>query len=334
VADLHADALLWPRDLLKRINYGHVDLPRLQDGGVAVQVFSVVTKTPKGINYERNSAATDNVTLLAVAERYPIRAWRSLYARALYQASKLHDAARRSAGQLVVLTSAASLDTFLATRQRSPRAVGGILATEGLHPLEGRLDLLDSLAAAGYRIFGLTHFFDNEIGGSAHGESKGGLTPFGRTVIARIDSLNLIIDVAHASPALIDDVLQLSTRPIIVSHTGVQAVCPGPRNLSDDQLRRIAAKGGIVGIGFWDGAICQPTMVNAAKAIVHAVQVAGEDHVSIGSDFDGSTTEPIDAAGYPRLTQALLDAGMTSSQIAKVMGENALRVLRALLPSQ
>jgi microsomal dipeptidase-like Zn-dependent dipeptidase len=333
VADLHADALLWPRDLLQRANHGHVDLPRLQDGGVALQVFSVVTKTPRGINYERNSAATDNITLLAIAERYPLRAWRSLFERALYQAAKLRDAERRSRGQLVVLTSKASLDAFLAARQGGARPVGGILATEGLHPLEGRLDRLDSLVAVGYRIFGLTHFFDNEIGGSAHGERRGGLTRFGRAVIARLDSLSLIIDVAHASPALVDDVLELSTRPIIVSHTGVQAVCPGPRNLSDDQLRRIAAKGGVVGIGFWDGAICQPTMANAARAIVHAVQIAGEDHVSLGSDFDGSTTEPIDASGYPRLTQALLNAGMTPPQIAKVMGENAIRVLRALLPN-
>ncbi|MEP7345381.1 MAG: membrane dipeptidase, partial [Gemmatimonadaceae bacterium] len=188
--------------------------------------------------------------------------------------------------------------------------------------------------AAGYRMFGLTHFFDNEVGGSAHGEGKGGLTPFGRDVIARLDSLSLIIDVAHASPALIDDVLKLSTRPVVVSHTGVQGTCPGLRNLSDDQLRRIAAKGGVVGIGFWDGAICQPTLANAAKAIVYAIKVAGEDHVSLGSDFDGTTTVPIDASGYPRLTQALLDAGLTNRQIALVMGENALRVFRDLLPPQ
>lgn len=333
LADLHADALLWPRDLLRRANHGHVDLPRLQEGGVALQVFSVVTKTPRGINYERNSASSDNITLLAVAERYPIAAWTSLYARALHQARKLHAAERRSAGQLTVVTSGPGLNAFLAARGDDPTRVAAVLATEGLHPLEGRLDLIDSLAAAGYRMFGLTHFFDNEVGGSAHGEAKGGLTPFGRAVISRLDSLSLIIDVAHASPQVVDDVLELSTRPILVSHAGVQATCPGPRNLSDDQLRRIAATGGVVGIGFWDGAICQPTMANAAKAIRHAVDVAGEDHVALGSDFDGSTVEPIDAAGYPRLTQALLDAGLSRPQIAKVMGENVLRLLAALLPS-
>ncbi|MFN8572458.1 MAG: dipeptidase [Gemmatimonadaceae bacterium] len=334
VADLHADALLWPRDLLVRQNHGHVDLPRLQQGGVALQVFSVVTKTPRGINYERNSANTDNITLLAAAERYPLRAWGSLFARAIHQSQILHAAARRSNGALRVITSQLQLDEAMAARATNPVVVAGLLATEGVHPLEGHLEYVDSMAAAGFRMFGLTHFFDNEVGGSAHGEVKGGLTPFGRSVIERLDALSMIIDVAHASPALIDDVLKLSKRPIVVSHTGVQGVCPGPRNLTDDQLQRIAAKGGMVGIGFWDGAICTPTLASAAKSIAYAVRVAGEDHVALGSDFDGSTTVPIDATGYPRLTQALLDEGLAPSQITKVMGENAIRVIRELLPAR
>jgi microsomal dipeptidase-like Zn-dependent dipeptidase len=334
IVDLHADALLWPRDLLARASHGHVDVPRLREGNVAIQVFSVVTKTPRGLNYDRNTAETDNITLLAAAQRYPLRAWRSLYERAVYQAAKLEDVERRSNGDLTIIRSSADLDAFLARRRVTPRLVGGILATEGLHPLEGRLDHLDSLAARGFRIFGLTHFFDNEVGGSAHGVSHGGLTEFGRQVISRMDSMSLIIDVAHASPKLIDDVLTASSRPIIVSHTGVQGTCPGPRNLTDDQLQRIAAKGGVVGIGYWDGAICEVTPASAAKAILHAVRVAGEDHVALGSDFDGSTKEPFNTAGLSQLTDALKTAGLTDSQIGKVMGGNALYVLRWLLPSR
>lgn len=332
VADLHADALLWPRDLLRRSDHGHVDLPRLQDGGVAVQVFSVVTKTPRGINYDRNSDRTDNITLLAAAERYPLRAWSSLYARAVHQSDRLYDAARRSNGDLTIVTSQSTLDTFLAGRSARPRRVAALLATEGLHPLEGHLEYVDSLVAHGFRMFGLTHFFDNEVGGSAHGEHKGGLTPFGRRVIPHLDSLSMIIDVAHASPRLIDDVLQLSTRPIVVSHTGVQAICPSPRNLTDDQIRRIASRGGLIGIGFWDGALCQATLERAARSIAYIVQLTGDDHVALGSDFDGSTVEPIDASGYPKLTQALLETGLSPDQVRKVMGENAIRVLRQLLP--
>ena len=338
VVDLHADALLWPRDLLDRHDHGHVDVPRLQDGHFALQVFSVVTKTPRGINYERNTAETDNITILAIAERYPLRAWFSVFERARWQGARLKDAVARSAARgdtaLRLITSQADLAALMAARRSGRPAIGALLATEGLHPLEGRLDYVDSLAADGFRMFGFTHFFDNEVGGSAHGVEKGGLTPFGRRVVARMDSLGLVIDVAHASPRLVDDILATTHRPIVVSHGGVQGTCPGPRNLTDDQLRRIAAGGGLVGIGYWDGAICEPTAASFAKAVVYAMKVAGEDHVALGSDFDGSTAEPFDASGMGTVAAALRDAGLSDAQVRKVMGENALRLLGALLPAR
>ena len=338
VVDLHADALLWPRDLLDRHDYGHVDLPRLQQGQVALQVFSVVTKTPRGINYERNTDETDNITILALAERYPLRAWFSLRERAQWQAARLRDAVARSgtgrddAPGLALVRSRQDLDDLLAARATRNR-VGALLATEGLHPLEGKLANLDTLVAAGFRMFGLTHFFDNELGGSAHGVAKAGLTPFGRQVVARLDSLGMIIDLAHASPTVFDEVLALARRPVVVSHGGVQGTCPGPRNLSDDQLRRLAAKGGMLGIGYWDGAICEPTAAAFAKAVVYAVGVVGDEHVGLGSDFDGSTVTPFDASGMGLVVQSLQDAGLSDATIAKVMGGNAIRLFRALLPS-
>ncbi|MDP1857691.1 MAG: dipeptidase [Gemmatimonadaceae bacterium] len=337
VVDLHADALLWPRDLLDRHDYGHVDLPRLQQGQVALQVFSVVTKTPRGINYERNTDETDNITILALAERYPMRAWFSLRERAQWQAARLRDAVARSrTGKdgtpgLALIRSRRDLDELLASRA-AHNTVGALLATEGLHPLEGRIANLDTLVAAGFRMFGLTHFFDNEIGGSAHGVEKSGLTPFGRQVVARLDSLGMIIDLAHASSTVFDEVLALGRRPVVVSHGGVQGTCKGPRNLSDDQLRRLAAKGGMLGIGYWDGAICDPTAAAFAKAVVYAVGVAGDDHVGLGSDFDGSTVTPFDASAMGLVVQALQDAGLSDVTIGKVMGGNAIRLLRELLP--
>lgn len=338
VVDLHADALLWPRDLLKRHRYGHVDVPRLQDGHVALQVFSVVSKTPRGINYERNTGETDNITLLAIAEHYPIRAWFSLRERARWQAHRLSDAAARSerAGgvTLRLVRSGAELAAVLAERRAGRPVIGALLATEGLHSIEGRLDNLDTLAAAGFRMFGLTHFFDNEVGGSAHGVDKGGLTALGRTVVARIDSLGMLIDLAHASPRLIDDVLGATRRPLVVSHVGVRGTCPGPRNLSDDQLRRIAAGGGLVGIGYWDGAICEPTTAAFVRAVVYAISVVGDDHIALGSDFDGSTTTPFDASGMAVVVDALQGAGLSDEQIGKVMGGNALRFLLANLPAR
>ena len=142
----------------------------------------------------------------------------------------------------------------------------------------------------------------------------------------------MIIDLAHASSTVFDEVLALGRRPVVVSHGGVQGTCKGPRNLSDDQLRRLAAKGGMIGIGYWDGAICDPTAAAFAKAVVYAVGVAGDDHVGLGSDFDGSTVTPFDASAMGLVVQALQDAGLSDATIGKVMGGNAIRLLRDLLP--
>lgn len=332
VADLHADPLLWGRDLTSRADHGHVDVPRLIDGNVALQVFAAVTKTPRGMNYDRNEGTSDNITLLATAQRWPWAAVRSLRERARYLASRLEQAERASGGRLVIVRTGTELETFLERRTRDRALIAAVLATEGLHPLEGVLANVDSLFAFGYRIVGLTHFFDNEVAGSAHGTGQGGLTPLGREVVSRAAELGMLIDVAHASPAAIDDVLAMTTRPVIVSHTGVQATCPGPRNLTDDQLRRIAATGGVIGIGFWDGAVCDPAPASIARAIVHALAVAGPDHVALGSDWDGATTTAFDASGVALVTDALLSAGVAPDVVRQVMGENVLRVLAEQLP--
>ena len=332
VADLHNDVLLWGRDITVRANHGHVDLPRLRDGNFAIAVFSTVTQTPRGINYVSNDSTTDQIGLLARVELWPLRTWKSRTQRALYQAQRLYDAAGKTRGELLLLTKRSAVDTLLARRARGEKVVGAVLSTEGLHALDGNLDHVDTLFAHGFRMLGLTHFFDNDVAASAHGLSKGGLTPFGRLVLHRMELLNMIVDVAHASPKTVNDVLRMSTRPVIVSHTGVQATCPGPRNLTDDQLKAIAATGGVVGIGYWDGAVCAPTAASAAKAIRHAVNVAGIDHVSLGSDWDGATTEPFDASGISQVTAALLKERFTAEEIAKIMGGNFVRVLRAALP--
>ncbi len=332
VADLHADELLWDRDPLARSARGHVDVPRLQDGNVALQVFSVVTKTPRGINYDRNTGETDNITLLSIVQRWPIAAWSSLRARALYQAKRLYEAALRSHGTLRVITSAADLDSLQAQRATTPTLVGGLLAIEGLHALEGNLANVDTLYDAGFRMMGLTHFFDNELGGSAHGVSHGGLTPFGREVVQRMEQRRIIVDLAHTSPQMKRDVLAMATRPVVVSHGGVAATCPGPRNLTDDELRAIAANGGLIGIGYWDAAVCQLTVEAIVKAIRHAVDIMGVDHVALGSDFDGATTEPWDTRALALITEGLMRAGFSPDETAKVMGGNVLAFMRQQLP--
>lgn len=333
VADLHDDLLLWPRDLLTRHTRGQTDVPRLLAGGTSLQVFTTVTKAPRGMNFDRNGADSDNITLLAMASLWPPRTWGSLLERALYQADKLRTAAAQSQGRLQFVTNqkelAAALQGGLPAAQQR---VIAILGTEGLHPLEGKLENIDRMAAAGFRLMGLTHFFDNEVGGSAHGLHKGGLTPFGRQVVARLQAQHLIVDLAHASPKLIDDVLAITRRPVIISHTGVQAVCPGPRNLSDAHIKAIAATGGVIGIGYFKGALCERTLTNIVASIRHVAQVAGVQHVALGSDFDGFTRTAIDATGLPLITQALMDAGFSKADIAAIMGGNTLRLLQAELP--
>ncbi len=332
IADLHDDALLWQRDPLQRHSYGHADLPRLLDGNVGLQVFAAVTKTPRGLNYTSNAADSDNITPLVMAQRWPRATWNSLLQRALYQSERLHQAERDSQGLLQIVRSREELRQTLARRNPEQPTLAAILATEGLHPLEGKLENVDTLFDAGYRIAGLTHFFDNELGGSAHGLVKGGLTPFGREVVKRLEQRHMLIDLAHASKPMIDDVLAMATRPLLVSHTGVAGTCPGPRNLSDEHLRRIAAGGGLIGIGYWDGAVCATSVDAIVKAIRYSVDLVGVEHVALGSDFDGTIHAPFDTSGLVLLTDGLLKAGFSAEQITAIMGGNVQRLLLQYLP--
>ncbi len=329
VADLHADTMLWDRDLLERADRGQVDLPRLQAGNVALQVFSSVTKTPKGKNYDDNAGDTDSITLLAFAQLQPLRTWGSLLERSLYHAEKLDRAAGASQGRFRVIRTAADLDGLLADRRRGDKVVGGLLSIEGLQNVAGDLGNLDRLYAAGFRMAGFAHFFDNELSGSMHGVGKSGLTPLGVEALRRMERLGMIVDLAHASHAAVEQALRLAQRPVVSSHGGVQATCKVNRNLTDDELRGVARTGGVVGIGYWEGAVCSTRPAAIAAAIAHAVGVAGVDHVGLGSDFDGATTTGFDTAQLAAVTQALIDRGFSDRDIAKIMGENVMRVLRA-----
>ncbi|WP_428265292.1 dipeptidase [Haliangium sp.] len=336
IADLHADALLWPRDLLRRYDRGHVDVPRLAEGNVAVQVFGAVTHSPWGQNVHRNQSSGNRVTVLVVAQRWPLTTWTSLEARALYQAERLHQTAERSDGLLTVIHSAAELDAFLARRERErepePSPVAGLLAIEGMHAIEGDLAKLDELFEAGYRMMGLAHFIDNELAGSAHGVNKGGLTELGRAAVRRMEELGVVVDLAHAAPRTIDDVLAMSTRPVVVSHTGVRATCDNPRNLADEHIRGIAAGGGVIGIGYWDGAVCGLTPDAIATAIAHVRDLVGVAHVGLGSDFDGAVRTGLDTTGLVGITAALKARGFSDDDVRAVMGGNVIRLLRQGLP--
>ncbi len=335
IGDWHADSLLWDRDLTRRSGRGQVDLPRLAEGNVALQVFTTVTKSPAGLNYERNAAdARDDITLLYIGQLRPFRSWRDLTERALEQARQLALAEERAPGMLKIVRSRADLEAVLDRRAQGETVVGGILGAEGGHALGGDLANLDRLHDAGFRLIGLTHFFDNELGASLHGEAgqDKGLTDFGRAVVARMVEKRMIIDLAHASPEMAGEVLDMVDVPVVVSHTGIHSQCATVRNFPDELMRRVAEEGGVIGIGFWKEVTCDDTPAGIAAAIVAAIGVAGEDHVALGSDFDGAVATSFDASELAALTQALIDRGLSEPVIAKVMGGNMVRFLRAALP--
>ncbi|HEV8403817.1 MAG TPA: membrane dipeptidase [Candidatus Limnocylindrales bacterium] len=334
IADLHADSLLWGRDLLDRSGRGQVDVPRLIDGNVALQVLAVTTQSPRHINLERNDDRSDDVILLALALGWPPATWRCLLPRALHLAHRADDMAARADGRFRIIRSRADLADYEAARRERPAITAALLSIEGAHALDGDPANVEVVADAGFRMMSPSHFFDNAFGGSAHGIEKGGLTERGREMVERMEARRMLVDVAHASVATVDDVLALATRPVVASHTGLRGCCDNVRNLSDEHARGIAATGGVLGIGFWPTACGGEDVDAIARSVAYAVDVAGAEHVALGSDFDGAVPVPFDATGMIQLTEALLGAGLDEPTIAGVMGGNVRRLLAEALPDR
>ncbi len=332
VADLHADTLLWNRDITEKSSFGHWDLPRMADGNVALQTLSVVTKSPKGMNYDSNGDDTDSITTLVIAQRWPVGTWSSLKERARFQAQKLSEAVRASNGQVIWVQTRQDLEELRQLRFENTKVLGVWLSLEGSHALEESIAAIDDLYSWGYRMLAPTHFFDTVWAGSKHGLQKGGLTELGKKWVRKIEDKSMIIDAAHASEKTVVDLLEYAQRPFIVSHGGARAVCNNNRNLSDELLKQIAAKGGLVGVGFWEDATCGKSVAAIVKTLLHMVDVMGEDHVALGSDFDGYVSSPIDAANVGQVTAHLVRAGVAESTIRKVMGENVYNFLTKYLP--
>lgn len=332
IGDWHADSTLWNRDLSQRNSIGHVDLPRMREGNMAIQMFTTVTKSPSGLNYNHNKAdAADDITKLALGQRWPMATWNSLTARALHQANKLK-ALDAKDENFVILKSQKDLHVWFESRQKNKNLVAGLIGTEGSHALDGKLENVQILFDAGFRMMSLQHFFDNKLGASLHGSSQAGLTQFGRDVLAKIDDLNIILDVAHSSEAVVADVLSLRDKPVVVSHTGFNGHCESPRNISDSLMQKIAAKGGLIAVGFWSDVVCGPSASDVAKAIKYGIQLVGVKHVALGSDYDGSVKAIFDVSEMAALTQALLNEGVSEVEIRQVMGGNMLAFLLTNLP--
>ena len=333
IGDWHADSHLWNRDLSKRYKRGHVDIPRLQEGNVALQMFTTVTKSPRGQNYEKNeTSASDNITALAVVQRWPIKTWSSLAERAIFQANKVHKLATNDGDNFMLIKSQADLNNFMQKRSINKSFVGGLIGTEGSHALDGDLENVKRLYDVGFRMMSLHHFFDNRLGGSLHGISGQGLTNFGEQVVLEIQNLDIILDVSHSSENVVKDVLKISNRPIVVSHTGFYGHCPSPRNINDNLMENIARKGGLIAIGYWDAAVCDNTPKSVAEAIHYGIKLVGAGHVALGSDFDGTINPGFDTSELAAITHELIELGVDEESIRLVMGDNMLNFLKENLP--
>jgi microsomal dipeptidase-like Zn-dependent dipeptidase len=242
--------------------------------------------------------------------------------------------ATRADGRFRIIRTKADLADYEADRRERPAITAGLLSIEGAHALDDDPANVEVVADAGFRMMSPSHFFDNAFGGSAHGIEKGGLTERGREMIERMEARAMLVDVAHASAATVSEVLAMSTRPVVASHTGLRGCCDNARNLSDEHARGIAASGGVLGIGFWPTACGGDDVDSIARSVRYAIDVAGAEHVALGSDFDGAVPVPFDATGMVQLTDALLTAGLDEATVGGVMGGNVRRLLAEALPDR
>ncbi|MDQ3369532.1 MAG: dipeptidase [Myxococcota bacterium] len=317
VLDLHADtaklmdklgydlAIRHERPMPTRVNvFGHVDLPRLREGGVAGQFFSFWT-TPYP---ERGCAraVTKQLDALDVAmEKHP--------SELVWTRTGAEVRAAKAAGQIA--------------------ALGGI---EGGQALESSLEPIEAFSRRGVRYLGLLHFSANAIGRPAKGrgaDTTAGLTGFGRDVVRECERCGIIVDLAHINRRGFFDALEVATLPPMVSHTGVAGVHEHWRNIDDEQIRAIADRGGCVGIIFARRYLGSASIEAVVDHLLHVIDVAGEDVAALGSDFDGFVVPPEgleDVAAMPNLTVALSRRGVPPRVLEKILGGNVLRLLDAV----
>jgi len=354
VADMHSDVALRMVDgfdFSRRDSIGHIDLPRLAEGGVDLQVFACYldTKTARDSCRARIDLLLDTLDAQIGRNRDRIEVCRTA----------------REAERII-----------------GDGRVAAFLAIENGVAIAGDLGNLDHFYARGVRYLTLTHTKSSDwcISSADTAPAFAGLTDFGREVIRRMNKLGMIVDISHAAPSVVSQVLEVSADPVIASHSCVHAICPHDRNLTDDQIRAIADKGGVIGINFynqylsrsWDSAAVPlwqeydpkfaaldslyPDATERKTArrsldiefderlrgyavnvdsvvshIDHIVKLVGADHVGLGSDYDGVFNLPAglsDCSQLPNLTRTLVERGYSEVSIRKILGGNFMRVFR------
>lgn len=317
ITDGHADSLMWNRDLTRASNKGHVDFPRLQQAGVKIQCFTIVT---------RGFPPVDTFAAFAWQRGWPKEARASLWRRCTAQL----DAMARFCAAAPTVAAIANTGKELTANLKANR-ISAVLGVEGAHAIEGDLSRVETLYQRGVRFMSLTHLGNNELGGTStpfFGNRP--LTTKGEEVLEAMNDVGMAVDLAHASEAMLERLVEHPSARIFCSHTGVRGAYDLWRNLPDWVLRKIAERGGVAGIIFAPQYLGGRRFEHVALHIEHALDVMGEDSVALGSDFDGMVPLPQgmrDVRDLAMLTQTLLDRGMTERVVEKVLGHNFRRFL-------
>ncbi|MFQ5816599.1 MAG: dipeptidase [Terriglobia bacterium] len=351
VVDLHIDTpqrlLDEEFDMSSRDTEGHIDIPRMNEGGMDAGFMSIYVDMRRYQGLEATKRALQLIdTVYAQVERHP--------------------------DQLVLATTAADV-----RRAHQQGKIALLMGMEGGTPIHDDLRLLRDFYRLGIRYMTLTHFLNNNWADSSTDEPRhNGLTEFGKEVVREMNRLGMLVDISHVSDKTFYDVLEVTQAPVIASHSSARTLCDVPRNMTDDMIRALANNGGVIHINYHIGFLDQNyadafdqvrdelqarmralreqyaddkarrearerlfeefqarlprvSWEHIVEHIDHAVQLVGPDHVGLGSDFDGATMpDGMDDASYlPHITQALLERGYREADIKKVLGGNTLRVM-------
>jgi membrane dipeptidase len=253
------------------------------------------------------------------------RAWKNHLAYALDAFGFFEAEVEAHSDQIIIAKSAEDI-----RQAKADGKLAAILVIENSEGVERSLNILRMLHRIGIRSIGLTHNPNTwAAAGNAEERSGGGLTQFGVQLVKEMNRLGMLVDVSHISERGFWDVLEVTERPVIASHSNSKAVCDHPRNLSDAQIKRMAENRGVIGITFVPSFIDPntPTLSRLLEHIDHIVNLVGVDHVGIGSDFDGGGDLLVDATAFPTITEGLLERGYSEEAIRQILGENHLRLL-------
>ncbi|HUT15187.1 MAG TPA: dipeptidase [Anaerolineae bacterium] len=313
VFDGHCDTLLaaldGERKLGERSSEGHVDLPRLHEGGVTAQVFAMYVEA----EYLPAGASRQTLRMLDV----------------------LFGELEANADSFVLATGAGDIE-----KAKTAGQVAAVIGMEGAEALEGDLGLLRVFHRLGLRLLTVAWSRRNQAAdGVSESRTGGGLTTFGEQLVRECNRLGIILDISHLAAAGVRDVLELSTRPVIASHSNAYALCSHPRNLTDEQLDALAKKGGVVGVTFVPAFIAEEgkgaNLDKLLDHIDHIVGVIGTDHVGLGSDFDGlgpRAPEGLeDVTCLPGITAGLIGRGYSAEDVRNILGGNLMRVFRQVV---